>query len=150
MANGPTHILVGVIAGTGAAVFKSKGQETPCRFLEAAGGALGGYLGGKLPDILEPATSSWHRSTAHSFSAAAVVATGLAKVDIFQNYCRRRADSIAAVRATMPEDGGLGVLLQLLAEAFWRLCAGFAAGLAAGYLSHLALDALSPRCIPII
>ena len=138
-----------MIAGTGAAVLTSKDQPTPCRFLEAAGGALGGYLGGKLPDILEPATSSWHRSTAHSFSAAAMVGTGLAKVDIFQNYCRQRADHFATVRAAMPE-GGIGGLLHLLAEAFWRLCAGFAAGLAAGYLSHLALDALTPRCIPII
>lgn len=43
----------------------------------------------------------------------------------------------------------LGLLLNLF-ELLWRLAAGFANGLAAGYLSHLALDAVTPRSIPLL
>jgi len=41
-------------------------------------------------------------------------------------------------------------LLLSLFELLWRLAAGFANGLAAGYLSHLALDAVTPRSIPLL
>ncbi len=40
-------------------------------------------------------------------------------------------------------------LLDLFAL-LWRLAAGFANGLAAGYISHLALDAVTPRSIPLL
>lgn len=30
---------------------------------------LRGFLGGKLPDLLEPAVHSWHRKTAHSVTS---------------------------------------------------------------------------------
>jgi membrane-bound metal-dependent hydrolase YbcI (DUF457 family) len=33
---------------------------------------------------------------------------------------------------------------------FWRFAAGFANGLAAGYVSHLALDAATPRSLPLL
>jgi len=37
-----------------------------------------------------------------------------------------------------------------LAELFWRLLAGFLNGLSAGYASHLLLDAMTPRGIPVV
>jgi hypothetical protein len=38
---------------------------------------------------------------------------------------------------------------QLL-EMLFRLLAGFIAGLLAGYASHLALDALTPKGLPVL
>ncbi len=37
-----------------------------------------------------------------------------------------------------------------ICELFWRALAAFANGLAAGYLSHLVLDAGTPRSIPLL
>ncbi len=61
MPDGKTHKLVG--AGTGAvyAGFRAKEQSNQNWCIEVAGGAVGGYVGGQLPDVLEPAISSWHR-----------------------------------------------------------------------------------------
>jgi len=57
---------------------------------QAAG--LGGVYGGRLPDVLEPATSSWHRSLAHSGAAGgAIVATRSALME-WQKFCRERAE----------------------------------------------------------
>lgn len=39
---------------------------------------------------------------------------------------------------------------QTICEFFWRAAAGFGNGLAAGYLSHLVLDAGTPRSIPLL
>jgi len=41
-------------------------------------------------------------------------------------------------------------LFAKLAELFWRFLAGLANGLAAGYVSHLALDAFTPRSLPLL
>jgi len=55
----------------------AKEQRVPNWWTEVAGGALGGYVGGLLPDVLEPAISSWHRDVAHSCAAGGgIVALG--------------------------------------------------------------------------
>ncbi|PYU90685.1 MAG: hypothetical protein DMG25_16690 [Acidobacteria bacterium] len=41
-------------------------------------------------------------------------------------------------------------LLSNVFEFLWRFLAGFTNGLAAGYVSHLALDAATPRSIPLL
>jgi hypothetical protein len=53
------------------------------------------------------------------------------------------------VFAFVPTDPISRLLLSLF-ELMWRLAAGFANGLAAGYISHLALDAATPRSIPLL
>lgn len=76
---------------------------------------------GELPDILEPATNPHHRQFCHSLVVLATVGYGVKKVYDWK-----------------PEDS---------AGEFWRtiaLCAG------AGYISHLVLDALTPRSLPVI
>jgi len=63
---GETHRCVGLASGVGYAAFQAKEQSSLGLAAEVAGGALGGYWGGKLPDVFEPAIHSWHRSLAHS------------------------------------------------------------------------------------
>jgi hypothetical protein len=40
--------------------------------------------------------------------------------------------------------------LLTIEELMWRFAAGFTNGLAAGYVSHLAPDAATPRSIPLL
>lgn len=159
-----THTWVGVVAGVGYSAFQAKEQSPANLFLEAAGGAAGGWLGGVLPDVFEPGTSSWHRSLAHSgTTATTIIVAGKRKLNSFQDHCRKQAEACRVKRESLnmvphPTQPNLFVPaptdqwehLCLTLQEFWRFAAGFANGLAAGYVSHLALDATTPRSIPLL
>ena len=158
MANRKTHIAVGVTAGIGYAAYQAKEQTSPNRLAEIVGGALGGYFGGLLPDILEPGTSSWHRATMHSYSAGASILSLRDRLLEWEKFCREEAGNSKAI-TMIPIDRGtfapapvdpMAELFAKLAELFWRFLAGLANGLAAGYVSHLALDALTPCSLPLL
>src|SRR5262245_16853789 len=139
------HQVISAVVG---AVFalaeaKSAGVEDP--FLEVVAGALSGWLIGALPDVLEPATSSWHRAGAHSLATGGLVACTLPPLRRFAANCRTSAHQSRA----MAESNPASRQEHLASEALSRLAAGFAAGLPAGYLSHLGADALTPRGIPL-
>tara|TARA_Y100000782_G_C10107409_1_gene233054 strand:+ start:104 stop:466 length:363 start_codon:yes stop_codon:yes gene_type:complete len=75
----------------------------------------------KLPDWIEPASNPHHRQFFHSISFLMMLGYGLKKAYDWK-----------------PEDD-VGQILR-----FITLCAG------AGYISHLALDGLTPRSLPLI
>ena len=64
--DGKTHEYVGITAGAGYTAFQAKEQSAANSLVEVLAGGLGGWAGGKLPDVFEPAVSSWHRGFAHS------------------------------------------------------------------------------------
>ena len=75
----------------------------------------------KLPDILEPAIHPHHRQFCHSVAVFAAVGYGIKKAYEWE-----------------PQDRG---------GEFWRalaLCAGV------GYISHLVLDGITPRSLPLL
>jgi hypothetical protein len=163
MPDSRTHKCVGVAAGLGFAAYKAKEQNGLDFFMEIVGGAIGGWPGARLPDIFEPAISSWHRGTAHSLSAAGAIVSQAPRLDAFAAFCREQAESCKASprRVLMvPVDGkvvplelseGVGNFLSKIEELLWRFLAGFVNGLAAGYISHLALDAvIGQRGIPLL
>lgn len=156
-----THQVVGTLAGTATGAYRSRNQKPEHRLPEILGGAFGGYVGSTFADYLEPAVSSWHRGPAHSGGTGAMV---LASIDMFakwEAFCRSQADRCAAiptVRVATPHGtvfvASLGSpvdqLFRALAELFWRFLAGIPAGFGASYVSHLALDAGTPRSIPLL
>jgi membrane-bound metal-dependent hydrolase YbcI (DUF457 family) len=116
---------------------------------EILGGAIGGALGAQIPDLLEPALHSWHRSTAHSFAAgASIAAAGFDVAQKWVGYCRRKAGEHRR-RQSQSNDAFMQLLHGFWAW-MWTLLAGMGPGMVAGYLSHLALDACTPRSIPIV
>ena len=80
-----------------------------------------GVVFGKLPDILEPAIHPHHRQFCHSVAVFAVVAYGIKKAYEWK------------------PQGSIGEFWRVLA-----LCAG------AGYISHLVLDGVTPRSLPLL
>jgi hypothetical protein len=164
MANRRTHRKVGRIAGGVCAAHRAKDQKVGHFITESIGGVVGGDFGAMIADWLEPAISSWHRGTAHSCATGGLILSlgdTLAQAEV---YCRAQAEVKAAQRSAVemvphptlpnmfvPAPGCVLTNLWLLAcELFWRGLAGFANGVAAGYISHLVLDAGTPRSIPLL
>ncbi len=153
-----THKYVGAAAGLALAAAQAQQESRAHFWIEMMGGAFAGMMGGMAPDWLEPAVCSWHRGVCHSASAGAALIAAQQTLANWAIVCRQNA---AKCRAPQVEDVQTGEwipiqrtpLEQLWAEVkeiIWTLLAGFLNGLAAGYVSHLLLDATTPRGIPIL
>lgn len=105
---------------TGAVLHSRECERGETTAWPLAGGGLAALLT-KLPDILEPAVHPNHRQFFHSVAFAALVAGGWKALYDWQ---------------PQSDDGR-----------FWRKVAMIGAG---AYLCHLALDALTPRSLPLI
>src|SRR5690242_12658174 len=136
MPNRSTHATVGSISGGTFAVLRAADAPAPHLIVEAIGGLFGGWLGGILPDVLEPATSPNHRQLAHSVVAGGALT--FAQLSEWQASCRLSADAAAQCALSLP----FGSDERRSAEwdaLLWRLLAGVLVGLVAGYASHLVL-----------
>jgi hypothetical protein len=147
--------LTHVVTGNGAAIlltlYNSQGQPEPARIWEVFGGWAGGGLGGRLPDILDPAyRNPCHRGSAHS---VVIAATGIKllneDLDHLQGRCRRWAEYCVERHKAAPP-GSWEALLFFLAEKVCRFLAGFIAGLMVGYVLHLGMDACTDRSLALI
>lgn len=120
MANGKTHSIAGAVAGLAVPLLDKDTIKDNPELL-VAGPVIGNFFG-KLPDIIEPAFKNPnHRQFFHSIAVLAAVGYGIKKTYDWQ-----------------PEDKFEKLIRGIL------LCAG------AGYLSHLALDAITPRSLPLV
>lgn len=149
--DGKTHRKIGTAAGALVGITAaSDADDIWQKFLALIGGAIGGNLGARMPDWIEPAVHSHHRNIAHSVTAGtSIVAYAAKKTRAWERQCRERA-AYFAERLENPHLDFFDRIKYGLAELFWRIAVGFARGLGAGYLSHLALDARTPRGIPLL
>ncbi len=142
------HLAAGVLCGAGLALLTTGGLPDRDRVPELLGAGLAGALGGLLPDILEPASAGpHHRALAHSL----VAAFGLSRVDWLGQVraLRAQADQLHAAAAA---DGCPVAERDRLIGRAWctHLAAGLLLGAVAGYGSHLALDAGTPKGLPML
>jgi len=148
MPNGRVHRRVGRPTGAVYAAVQATRSPLGNPIAESLAGWFGGDLGARLPDLLEP--GCWnHRQAAHSAAAAAVLIRSTAAIQAWAELCRVRARQHRAIAAD-PRLDSVDQFAHCLAELFWSGLAGFLNGLLAGYLSHLALDAMTPSSIPIL
>ncbi len=149
MPNRGTHKVAGALAGGGIAVFLSGGQQTIDRITEGAGGALSGYLVGRVPDIIDPPDSPNHRSVAHGVAPCTTL-MGLytSQLESIQSFFRSRADRQEAL--ARQANTTVAELWHYLLELLFRLLSGAAAGVLGGYGSHLVLDGLTPKSLPLV
>lgn len=149
MPNGPIHALTSTPAEALYSFHKSNNQSGLAKVLESTGGAIGGYIGGILPDWIDPPVHPGHRSLAHGL---APVATGAAfwyrNLDDWQNHLRQTTDQHAYCRAMSTDFASTA--WHAFAEWVLRLLSGFLAGIGAGYITHVALDFATPRCLPLV
>lgn len=143
------HTFVGAGAGLFTALYRARTQEPLHQLAEGVGGGLAGCLGGKLPDIIEPPTSSWHRGPFHSVAALGLLSSSFPRLEAWEQWCRENAEHHRNVRMA-PNVDPFSQFLHFLAEAVWRILAGIPAGFVAAYISHLLMDGVSARSIPLI
>ena len=149
MPNRSVHIAVSTPAGIFYAAHKSRFQNDLSRFVEGCGGLLGGLIGGLLPDLIDPPTWPGHRAVGHGLCPVVMGAVVWQhRLDSVQADLRRAADG-HRWQAAQCQDPMLAVWHSLMKTAS-RLLAGFLAGFCAGYLSHVALDFATPRCLPLV
>jgi hypothetical protein len=149
---------------------RSKRRPVPPRqpgaahdWLQILGSTFGGIVGAAGPDTFEPAVDPNHRGPAHSVAAAALVGRSFYSsfLSEFEDACRDTAEALARKReaavAKFHASTGMDALIAffkaaalLLAEIVMAMLAGFPAGVPAGYISHLAADATTPKCVPIV
>lgn len=136
------------VGGALALVLAHDSEQAPRNSgLEMIGGLLGGFLGGRLPDLAEPATSGNHRQVLHSqVVLAGVTSLAIGRTKQWQDELRARADVTAArgVLATTSWDAW-ALWAQ---EAALRVLAGAVPSVAGGYVTHLVLDGRTPRGLP--
>lgn len=90
----------------------------------------------------------WHRSTAHSLAAGAGIAgKGFDFAQKWVSHCRKKSGEHTRLQRESNEP--LMQVLHGVIAWLWAILAGVAPGIVAGYLSHLALDACTPRSIPV-
>lgn len=89
------------------AVTQGEKQDLPTFLGYLATGAMAGAVGGIAPDLIEPATSSSHRKTAHSFSAISLISHQI----VTKGYS---ANSRMNLEKSMAIAGGIGYVVHLL------------------------------------
>ena len=149
MAGRREHDAAGVVTGVATALLTTRRKASAYELVaEALGGAFGGRFGSRIPDVLEPAVHSYHRNVAHSVTfATAVTVKGKKRAARMQARLRAQADEYAERRAASGD--WFEQIVLWIAETACRV-AGFVAGVIPGYLSHLVLDAGTPRGIPLL
>lgn len=147
MPNRKTHQKVGMTAGAVAAAYHARQETVGDLLMEVLGGGCAGWLAGALPDILEPAyRNPRHRSVCHS--SFLLVATAMMALERERERLRQRARELHESRQTATNL--LEVAALFLLEIAYRFLAGALAGLQAGYVSHLALDAGTKASLPLL
>ena len=126
MANRDEHDALGLLFG-----FLITARTSPAPTLgELIAGACGGLVGSRFADTVEPATHPGHRSLVHGIALNGAVAYHGARPLL--DWRRRTTQPLV-------NQGGAS-----------RLASAFAVGAASGHLSHLLLDANTPRGLPWI
>ena len=101
MPNRATHEAVGAASGAAFALLRVGGDAPTLQAVaEVLGGALGGWMGGVIPDVLEPATTPNHRELAHSIAAGGTLT--LARLAEWQASCRTEAKGCEARALVFP------------------------------------------------
>jgi len=150
MPNGKTHKTVGTACGALAAASRTRPEDGEANLFIAIGGGVGGYIASRWPDLWEPAICPNHRQIAHSVVAGGSLLTYAIRV-VPEWEARWRAVAIdASERRLAPSTPQADQMLLSIVEIFAWVMVGLLAGLAAGYLSHLALDGCTPAGLPLI
>ncbi len=150
MPNRQTHVTMGTLAGGALAAYRAREQKSLNILLEVIGGCIGGHIGGRLPDVIEPASWPGHRQLAHSVIAGGAVGFSVYELlGKWEKLCRSNAE-IYSQQKTNESVSAFNNIFDTLIEILLRVVAGFLSGLGAGYLSHLTLDTSTPNGLPFL
>lgn len=131
MPNRRAHLIGGGLSGVAASLATTRGEPFGDRLVEALVAGTVGAFAGALPDVLEPATNCYHRRGAHTWAAGTIVTVGAVLLAQWLREANRKAAG------------------QDVSQPLPPFVQGLLKGAAAGYVSHLAMDAGTPMGIMI-
>ncbi|MBA4072790.1 MAG: hypothetical protein C0497_13280 [Gemmatimonas sp.] len=114
---------------------------------EFLGGQLVAPYSGLAPDLLEPAIHGHHRQFFHSASCGAILYR--VRWDELVQKCRANAEA-ERERALTCAPNTLASNDAHLRAFLWHMLAGATRAALPCYLAHLAMDATTPRSIPLV
>lgn len=118
MSSRSTHVMTGCLSAFTFYMSLVEVPEDPMDLIILFGA---GHFGGRMPDLLEPATNPHHRKFFHGLLVLLLLAYGIKKlIDWAPRSATERVVKVGLIAA------------------------------AVGYASHLLLDSLTPRSIPIV
>jgi hypothetical protein len=142
------HVRVGIVGGAAVAGIAAHHAHSNA-LVEAIGGGVGGWIGARLPDIVDPPTSPCHRSVGHGAGPIAAAARYAAEcIPRWQKALRTHASVQRA--AGQEADSRWRRVWHALLEFLCLVASGALLGVAFGYLSHVAMDACTPAGIPVV
>lgn len=152
MPNKVVHVTVGTgLAGAIALARSADRQPEAGRILEVFGACLGGYVGARVPDLIDsPKLGPRHRGRAHSVLAGTTMIKVCGDELVrLEGRLRSWASELELKKVTAPPGSALEFIYGLAAVAC-RVLAGFVRGFPVGYISHLVLDAHTPSFLPVV
>jgi hypothetical protein len=164
MADGKAHTYFAIAAGVGMTAYVAKEQTGLDFWLQLLGAAIGSRCTGNLPDIFEPAISSYHWGTFHSVGMGGTITAQADRISDIRKFCQSQADQcknnpkrLLMIRVAegisfpIELDGAVGEVFSFIERCLWLILSGFVVGAATGYVSHLALDAATcKRTLPLV
>lgn len=149
MPNFMEHERIAGLSGAGAAAYEARQQELPVMLAEIFGGYMGGKIGGRVPDLIDPPTSPNHRSIGHGVipNGTLFVKTFEFATDLRRNIRQWAAE--AKARSERSEDP-VEAIIQFGLYMLLHFVAGMIAGMPAGHISHLLADSMTKKGLPLI
>ena len=143
------HQTVGGVVGGVAALLCAQGQPPLLIATETLGGWLAGRQAGTWADVAEPAISSHHRDFCHALAPTAFGSTlVIQQVSNFQTSLRAQAHACFQLAASTNDD--LQQFVNVSAGLLLHVLAGAVPAVPASYVSHVTLDACTPRGVPLL
>jgi len=146
--NGKAHTAIGVGAGIAAGYALALRSNRQPTLPEMFGWAVGGILGAKVPDLLEPAYCPAHRKFCHSGCALLLNLLAL-QSETLESWIQSLHEKAGEQRMrslSEPENA----LFYSISAILYEFVAGALPGLIAGYASHLIADSTTPCGIPLV
>jgi hypothetical protein len=139
-----THTPAGIVSGGFVTLFDPRQMRGEDRFWYVSGGTFGGGIGGRVPDVLEPAYSPTHRQFFHAIVPFLGIGPMAYKgIEAVVAYLIEKAEAIPLiVRAD-------GTVTSPFKRMLLFFTAGVFKGFPPGYASHLFLDFCTPACLPL-
>jgi hypothetical protein len=164
MADGKAHTYFAIAAGVGMTAYVAKEQTGLDFLLQLLGAVMGSRCTGNLPDIFEPAISSYHWGTFHSVGMGGTITAQADRISDIPKFCQSQADQCKnnpkrilmipvaeGISFPIELDGAVGEVFSFIERCLWLILSGFVVGAATGYVSHLALDAATcKRTLPLL
>lgn len=153
MPNATTHEALGAISGAAATSYfvapfvRPHDQENGKPALLMTG-LVGGGVGGRVPDLLEPPVHPNHRSFCHSFVVGCAVVGGVALTVRALHELRERQTRTRTSSGLAPpredDESSSGITLKN------AVVAGIVVAVLVGIISHLVADSGTPSGLPLI